>query len=126
MLETEIVLTYNQQPMRACLLALLMLFLLPSPWAGAAAENICAHEPCAQSHVGFSMASQLGAADNHAGESHALNPHCGGCHAGALALLGGACFFAGDTLTRVAAGTCSWTQVLLTERPERPQWSALA
>ena len=32
----------------------------------------------------------------------------------------------GDTRTRTQAGSRFWTEGLFVERPERPQWSALA
>lgn len=65
-------------------------------------------------------------AADHAGESHAQHPHCGSCHLGALALLASVPFSMSDTSTQMRAGSRSWTNGLFVERPERPQWSALA
>ena len=112
--------------MRACLFALLLMFCLPLQWAGAATGAPCVHEPCALMHASEgTVQSQADAAD-HAGESHAQHPHCASCHAGAVALLASVPFSMGDTRTRTQAGSRSWTEGLFVERPERPQWSALA
>lgn len=111
--------------MRACLIALLMLFCLPLQWAGAAVGDACAHGPCAQMHDGAPRTLQQADANNHASDSQAPHPHCGGCHAGALALLASEYFPVSDSRTRALAGSYSWTQPLFVERPERPKWSAL-
>ena len=108
--------------MRACLFALLLMFFLPLQWAAAATGAPCLHEPCASAG---NVHSQADAAD-HAGESHAQQPQCGSCHACALALLVSVPFSMGDTRTRTQAGSRFWTEGLFVERPERPQWSALA
>ncbi|MDO9200775.1 MAG: hypothetical protein Q7U58_05470, partial [Hydrogenophaga sp.] len=73
--------------MRACLFALLLMFCLPLQWAGAATGAPCVHEPCAPMHANTAGVSSQADAADHAGESHAQHPHCGSCHAGALALL---------------------------------------
>lgn len=112
--------------MRACLFALLLMFCLPLQWAGAATGASCAHELCAPLHASAAaVSSQVDAAD-HAGESHAQHPHCGSCHAGALALLASVPFSMSDTRTRTQAKSRSWTEGLFVERPERPQWPTLA
>ena len=59
-------------------------------------------------------------------QHHAQQPQCGSCHACALALLVSVPFSMGDTRTRTQAGSRFWTEGLFVERPERPQWSALA
>lgn len=102
------------------------MFCLPLQWAGAASGAPCAHEPCAPLHASAAdVSSQVDAAD-HAGESHAQHPHCGSCHAGALALLASVPFSMSDTRTRTQAKSRSWTEGLFVERPERPQWTTLA
>jgi len=103
-----------------------MLFCLPLQWAGAAVGDACAHEPCAHLHDGAPKTLPHADADNHTNDSHALNPHCGGCHAGVLALLANESFLVSDSRAWALAGSYSWIQVLFVERPERPQWSALA
>ncbi len=112
--------------MRACLFALLLMFCLPLQWASAATGAPCAHEPCAPMHASAAGVSSRADAADHAGESHAQHPHCASCHAGAVALLASVPFSMGDTRTRTQAGSRSWTEGLFVERPERPQWSALA
>lgn len=112
--------------MRAFLLAFLLMFCLPLQWAGAVTGAPCVHEPCAPMHASAAGVSAQADAADHAGESHAQHPHCGSCHAGALALLASVPFSMGDTRTRTQAGSRSWTEGLFVERPERPQWSALA
>ncbi|MBX3611289.1 MAG: hypothetical protein KF871_15460 [Hydrogenophaga sp.] len=112
--------------MRACLLALLMLFCLPLQWAGAATGAPCAHEPCAPLHASLTEASAQAAADEAVGESHAQHPHCGSCHTGAMALSASAPWAVGDTARGLRSGPKPWTEVMLIERPERPQWLTLA
>ena len=112
--------------MRACLLALLMLFCLPLQWGSAVVGDAYAHAPCAQLHEAMAKTLPQVDADNHASDSHALHPHCGGCHAGALALLSSESFPMSDGRTRALSSSYSWTQILFVERPERPQWYALA
>jgi hypothetical protein len=106
--------------MRACLLALLMLFCLPLQW-GAVVDDACA-----QLHDGVPKTLPQADADNLASDSHALHPHCGGCHAGALAVLASESFPMSDGRSRALSGSYSWTQILFDDRPERPQWYALA
>ncbi len=111
--------------MRACLFALLLMFCLPLQWAGAATGAPCLHEPCAPMHASAAGISSQATSD-HAGESHAQHPHCASCHAGALALLASLPYPMSETHTRTQARTRSWTMGLFVERPERPQWPALA
>lgn len=112
--------------MRACLLAFLMLFLLPLQWAGAATDARCGHEHCVplQAVLGDVPAQASTAAT--LDESHAQHPHCGSCHSGAMAILIGSAFVLHDATNRLLSGPKRWTEVLLSHRPERPQWNALA
>ena len=112
--------------MRACLFALLLIFCLPLQWAGASTGAPCVYEPCAPMHASADGVSSQADAADHVGESHAQHPHCASCHAGAVALLASVPFSMGDTRTRTQAGSRSWTEGLFVERPERPQWPALA
>ncbi len=112
--------------MRACLLALLLLFCLPLQWAGAATGAPCAHEPCAPVHAGLADAPTQAAVDDAVGESHAQHPHCGSCHTGAMALSASAPLVPGDASRGLLSGPNRWIEVLLIERPERPQWPTLA
>lgn len=112
--------------MRVVLLTLLMLFCLPLQWAGAAEREPCVHEPCASAHATLTVAPALANTDNHVGESHAQHSHCGSCHSGALALPVCASFVPSDEATRLHMVASLWTEVLLVERPERPQWPTLA
>lgn len=117
---------YNRASMRACLLALLMLFCLPLQWASADAGAPCAHEPCAPLHASLTETSAQAAADEAMGESHAQHPHCGSCHTGAMALSASTSWAVGDTVSGPRSGPKPWTEVLLIDRPERPQWRTLA
>ncbi len=117
---------YNPSSMRACLLALLMLFCLPLQWAGAASGAPCAHEPCAPLHASLNEASAQAAVDEAMGESHAQHPHCGSCHTGAMAISASTSLVLGDAASGLLSGPKPWTEVLLIERPERPQWPTLA
>ncbi len=112
--------------MRACLLALLMLFCLPLQWAGAATGAPCAHEPCAPLHASLADLSTLATADEAMGESHAQHPHCGSCHTGAMAISASAPFVLHAATNRLLSGPKRWTEVLLSDRPDRPQWPTLA
>jgi len=112
--------------MRACLFALLLMFCLPLQWAGASAGVPCVHERCGLMHTSAEGVQLQADAAHHGGESHAQHPHCGSCHLGALALLTSVPFSMSDTGTQMRAGSRFWTNVLFVERPERPQWSALA
>jgi hypothetical protein len=112
--------------MRACLFALLMLFFLPLQWAGAATGAPCAHEPCAPLHASLTDASVQAAVDDLTGKSHAHHPHCGSCHTGAMAMTASAPFVLSAAAENLLSGPKSWTEVLLIERPERPQWPTLA
>ncbi len=112
--------------MRACLLALLMLFCLPLQWAGAATGEPCAHEPCAALHTSLADAPYQTAADDAMSESHAQHPHCGSCHPGAAAMSTNAPFLLNAASNRFPSGSKRWIEVLLTARPERPQWPTLA
>lgn len=116
--------------MRACLLALLMLFCLPLQWAGAATGTPCAHEPCTALHASQTdvpaYTSAQAAAVDASGESHAQHAHCGSCHTGAMAMSTNAPLVLSDPTTSLPTGTSLLTEVLLVERPERPQWSTLA
>lgn len=117
---------YNLGFMRACLLALLMLFCWPLQWAGAATGAPCAHEPCASLHASLTDMAAQAAADEAVGESHAQHLHCGNCHTGAMAMSSSTPWALGDTVSGLLSGPKPWTEVLLTERPERPQWPTLA
>jgi hypothetical protein len=113
--------------MRACLLALLMLFCLPLQWAGVATGTPCALEPCAARHASLTdVPAQAAAAVDASGESHAQHSHCGSCHTGAMAMSASAPFVLSDAATSLPAGPSLLPDALLVERPERPQWSALA
>lgn len=112
--------------MRACLLALLMLFCLPLQWAGAATGAPCAHEPCAALHASLTDAPAQAVVDDAMGESHAQQPHCGNCHAGAMAISARALVILNDATSDLVSGSDLWTEVLLIERPERPKWPTLA
>lgn len=112
--------------MRACLLALLMLFFLPLQWAGAATGTPCAHELCAPLHASLTEASAQAAADEAVDESHAQHPHCSSCHTGAMAMAASTPWALGDTASGQLSGPNPWHEVLLIERPERPQWPTLA
>lgn len=112
--------------MRACLLALLMLFLLPLQWASAATGAPCVHEPCAPLHAVLADASEQASTADALGDSHAQHSHCGSCHSGAIAISTSAAFVLHDATNRLRSGPKRWTEVLLSHRPERPQWNALA
>ena len=112
--------------MRAVLLTLLMLFCLPLQWAGAAEREPCVHEPCASVHANLADTSGQAETDDHVGESHAQHAHCGSCHTGAMAMSTNAPLVLSDPTTSLPTGTSLLTEVLLVERPERPQWSTLA
>ncbi|MDZ7892770.1 MAG: hypothetical protein U5L73_13560 [Rhodoferax sp.] len=111
--------------MRACLLALLLLFCLPLQWAGAASGVPCVHEACAPLHTSLTDVSTPAVTDAAAGEAHAQHPHCGSCHTGAMAMTASAPFLSTDDTSCLLPGPNLWTEVLLIERPERPQWPAL-
>ncbi|MDQ7744557.1 hypothetical protein [Hydrogenophaga pseudoflava] len=112
--------------MRLVLLTLLMLFCLPLQWAGAAEHEPCVHELCASAHATLTVPPALANTDDHLGESYAQHSHCGSCHSGALALPVCAPFVSSDEATRLHMVASLWTEVLLVERPERPQWPTLA
>jgi len=112
--------------MRAVLLTLLMLFCLPLQWAGAAEREPCVHEPCASVHANLADTSGQAETDDHVGESHAQHSHCGSCHSGALALAASTPFVPSNDADRLHAVARLWTEILLVERPERPQWTTLA
>lgn len=112
--------------MRACLLALLMLFCLPLQWAGAATGSPCAHEPCVPLHASLTEAATQATTDEAVGESHQQHPHCGSCHTGAMATSASSPWALGDAASGLLSGPNLWTEVLLIERPERPQWLTLA
>lgn len=103
-----------------------MLFCLPLQWAGAATGTPCAHEPCAALHASLTEVSAQAAANEAVGESHAQHPHCGSCHTGAMALSASAPLVLIDANSSPLSGQKLWTDVLLIERPERPQWPTLA
>lgn len=112
--------------MRACLLAFLMLFLLPLQWAGAAMDACCAHEHCAPLQAVLGDAPAQASSADALDDSHAQHSHCGSCHSGAMTILATAAFALHDATNRLWSGPKRWTEVLLSHRPERPQWNALA
>ena len=112
--------------MRACLLALLMLLCLPLQWAGAATGVSCAHELCAPLHASLTDMPAQAAAGDAGGESHAQHPHCGSCHSGAMAISACASLVLNEATSGLLSVPKLWTEVLLVERPERPQWTTLA
>jgi hypothetical protein len=112
--------------MRACLLALLMLFCLPLPWAGAATGTPCAHEPCAPLHTSLPEASAQAMTDEAVGESHAQHPHCSSCHTGAVVASASVPWTLADTACGLRSCPKPWAEILLIDRPERPQWHPLA
>lgn len=103
-----------------------MLFLLPQQLAGAATGAPCVHEPCAPLHAVLADASAQASTADALDESHAQHPHCGSCHSGAMAISASAAFALHDATNRLLSGPKRWTEVLLSHRPERPQWNALA
>lgn len=111
--------------MRAFLLALVMLFCLPLQWASAATVAPCVHEPCAALHANLDDASAQATADEQ-GESHAQHPQCGSCHSSTAALSASAPFVLHEATNRLLTGPKRWTDTLMSDRPERPQWTALA
>ncbi|MFM2274385.1 MAG: hypothetical protein RL211_257 [Pseudomonadota bacterium] len=111
--------------MRACLLALLMLFCLPPQWAGVATGTPCSHERCTLLHAVLVDAPVQAVADDEMDESHAQHPHCGSCHTGAMVMSVSASFSLNDTTTGLLSGPKLWLEVLLIERPERPKWPTL-
>lgn len=112
--------------MRACLLALLLLFCLPLQWASAATAAPCAHAPCAPLHHSLAGAPSAASAVEHVAEAHAPHPHCSGCHVSALGLPASLPFAALDDGPRARTASRAWTEGLFGDRPERPQWTALA
>jgi hypothetical protein len=118
--------TYNLSPMRACLLALLMLFCLPLLWAGSATGALCAHASCAARHADRVDVPAQAAEDDALSESHAQHAHCGSCHSGAAAVSAAVPFVLHAASNRLPSGPKCWVEVLLTARPERPQWPTLA
>lgn len=118
---------YNLGSMRACLLALLMLFCWPLQWAGAATGEPCAHEPCAPLHAGLAGASAQALADEAMSEAHAAqHSHCGSCHTGVMALSSSVPWGLSDAAGGLLSEPNLWNEILLIERPERPQWPTLA
>lgn len=112
--------------MCACLLALLMLLCLPMQWADAAAGALCVHEPCAVIHANLANDQAPADADDHIGQPDAQHTHCGSCHTGVLAMLASTPFVLSNATADLQSEPSLWTEVLLIERPERPQWSTLA
>lgn len=110
--------------MRACLLALLMLFCLPLQWAGAA-TGVPVNESCAPIHTSLTAGVQQAAADDTIGEVLSQHSHCGSCHTGALAMPASVSFGLNDATSGLLPVPTHWSEVMLIERPERPQWLTL-
>lgn len=110
--------------MRAFLLVLLMLFCLPLQWAGAA-TGTPVNESCARMHNSFTAGAQQAAADDAIGEVLSQHSHCGSCHTGALAMPASVSFALNDATSSLLSGPTHWSEVMLIERPERPQWPTL-
>ena len=107
--------------MRASLFVLLIWFCLPLQWAGLVTGDNCAHPACT-----VVQARADGQGDAQAALSVSAHSHCGGCHGAALVLPCGRGATADTVGQRAWPWPRPWIEVLLVERPERPQWPPLA
>jgi hypothetical protein len=114
--------------MRAGLVALLMVFCLPLLWAGMAAAPVRVLASCAHAHAHDSAAADACRVvmDDHAVDPNALHLDCGSCHAGAMLATGHRLVAIDARSARLPAEPHPLNAALLAERPERPQWFALA
>jgi len=107
--------------MRASLFVLLIWFCLSLQWAGLGSDDRCAHPACTvvQAQGGVQ-------GDAEAALSATAHSHRGGCHGAALVLSARRGPMTDTVGQRARASLRPWTEVLLVERPERPQWPPLA
>lgn len=112
--------------MRTLLLVLMLMFCLPLKWASASAGDPCVQQPCASMHASMDSTPSPTDRDEHTSESHAQHLHCASCHIGDLVQVACMPFFVSDNGARAISSALAWTEGIFVERPERPQWSALA